>query len=411
MSLKKRPKNRLKTKKDSLFLKNPGFRVFLYPAKKEVEQHEVIIVGGGLAGLTAGIHLARRGVKTALFEKEDFPHHKVCGEYLSKEILPYFEQLEIPFNELNPKNISRLKFSSSRGKSLEVPLPLGAIGVSRFALDNLLYERALLEGVEVIHEKVTDIQFKGEKFEVISSEKIYTGNHLFGAYGKRSLLDRNLEREFFKKPAPWMALKRHYKNDSFPEDLVELNNFKGGYCGLSKTESGAVNMCYLATYESFKAAGNPEIFESNVLRKNPFLKSFLDASEPLFEKPLTIAQVSFSRKEAVYNHMLMLGDSAGLIHPLCGNGMAMAIHSAKMASESYLAFRESLKKDRLSLENDYRQKWNNEFRNRMKTGKILQQILLNEKFAQASQQLISMFPFLLPQIIKRTHGRPLTMKA
>ena len=376
-----------------------------------MEKYEVIIVGGGLAGLSAGIHLAKKGVKIALFEKEGFPHHKVCGEYLSKEVLPYFDYLEIPIKDLKTKDISRLKFSTSGGRSLEVPLPLGAIGVSRFALDNLLYETALKMGVEILQEKVTDVEFKNNKFRLTSSEKLYEADYVFGAYGKRSVLDRSLDRKFFKEQAGWIALKRHYKNDSFPDDLVELHNFKGGYCGLSKTESGAVNMCYLATYKSFKAQKDPELFEKNVLRKNPFLKSFLDESEPLFEQPLTIAQISFSKKEAVYDHILMLGDAAGLIHPLCGNGMAMAIHSAKLASEIFMNNRTLGQGDRAALEKKYRSQWNYHFKSRMRAGKFLQNILLQDKLAQASQFLISKVPFVLPQIIKRTHGEPLTTDA
>ena len=69
---------------------------------KSLERAEVIIVGGGLAGLTAAIHLARKGVSTMLFERNRFPHHKVCGEYLSREVLPYLKELEIPFQDLKP---------------------------------------------------------------------------------------------------------------------------------------------------------------------------------------------------------------------------------------------------------------------------------------------------------------------
>lgn len=371
-----------------------------------MKDFEVIIVGGGLAGLTAAIHLAQKGLKIGLFEKVAFPHHKVCGEYLSQEVLPYFEQLQIPLDGLKPKMISRLQYSSLQGKHLEVVLPLGGIGVSRFALDNLLFEKALEAGVEVLQEKVTDIGFSQNKFWVESSEENYSADHVFGAYGKRSVLDKNLDREFFKKPAPWMAVKSHYRIESFPDDLVALHNFKGGYCGLSKTENEEINFCYLATYESFKQHKDPEKFNQKVLRKNPFLNDFLSRATPVFEQPLTIAQISFSRKKAVDNHVLMLGDAAGLIHPLCGNGMAMAIHSAKIASEVLLKHRE-IDSDRARMEAEYQKLWEQQFSSRLRTGKWLQKILLKDSLAEFSQSVISRMPFLLPKIIKQTHGRPI----
>ena len=365
------------------------------------------IIGGGLAGLTAAIHLAQKGQKITLFEKEAFPHHKVCGEYLSREVLPYFDHLQIPIDKLKPKQISKLHFSTRKGQSLKVELPQGGIGISRYALDDLLYREALRHGVEVKQEKVNSVMFSETAFEITTSEEEYVAEIAFAAYGKRANLDRSMERNFFQKPAPWMAAKWHFSMETFPDDLVALHNFPGGYCGLSRTETGAVNFCYLATYESFKKYKDPELFKEKVLRKNPFLDSFLLEAKPLFEQPLAIAQVSFSKKDAVHQHMLMLGDAAGLIHPLCGNGMAMAIHSGKIAAEVLLQQLEKPQKMvRLELEKEYSVKWEQEFHTRLKAGKWLQKVLLNESLAEISQAVVARMPFLLPKIIKSTHGSP-----
>lgn len=371
-----------------------------------MENRSVIIIGGGLAGLTAAIHLAQKGQKITLFEKEAYPHHKVCGEYLSREIKPYFDHLKIPLDDLEPKNISRLQYSTPAGRSLEVELPLGAFGVSRFALDNLLFETALATGVKVIREKVLKVEFLNDHFEVGTSQNTYAAAHVLGSFGKRSVLDKNLDRKFFQLSAPWVAVKSHYALKDFSDDLVALHNFNGGYCGLSRTESGSINMCYLASYDSFKKHKDPEKFNREVLCKNPFLDSFLAEAVPVFSQPLTIAQISFEKKEAVKDHMLMLGDAAGLIHPLCGNGMAIAIHSAKIASEELLHHIDS-KTSREQLENRYRKRWEATFNRRFSTATWLQKILLREKLAEISQSLVSKMPFLLPHIIKQTHGSPI----
>ncbi len=371
-----------------------------------MSKNRIIIVGGGLAGLTAAIHLAQKGQKITLFEKDSFPHHKVCGEYLSREVKPYLDDLGVPLNDLEPKIIDKLLYSTPSGRSVNVDLPLGAFGVSRYALDYLFYETAKENGVEVIQEKVLEIKYLEDHFKVITSEEEYLADFVLGSFGKRSLLDKNLERKFFKEPAPWVAVKSHYRLKDFPDDLVALHNFKGGYCGLSRTESGDINMCYLATYESFKQHKDPEKFNEKVLRKNPFLDRFLAEASPVFEQPITIAQISFSKKEAVEDHVLMLGDAAGLIHPLCGNGMAIAIHSAKIASEEILRHIE-MGNSREEMELAYRQRWEKTFSGRFTTAGWLQKILLREKLAEVSQTLISGLPFLLPKIIKQTHGEPI----
>lgn len=372
-----------------------------------MDRSKVIIIGGGLAGLTASIHLAQNGLFVSLFEKDDYPHHKVCGEYLSKEVLPYFNYLKIPVNNLGPMDISRLLYSTLSGKFLEAELPLGGLGISRYALDNLLYNTAVNNGVDVHREKVISVEFSIGSHTVQTSEANYKADFVLGAYGKRSNLDKEFQREFFQNPAPWVAVKSHYENKDFPNDLVALHNFKGGYCGLSRTESGAVNVCYLSTYTSFKEFKDSELFKEKVLRKNPFLDRFFSESTELFQRPLSIAQVSFSRKSAVKDHILMLGDAAGLIHPLCGNGMAMAIHSAKIASEVLLKNLKSENPDRARVEKEYKRLWEEHFRKRLTTGKWLQKVLLKDSLAEFSQAVISRMPFLLPKIIKQTHGKPL----
>ncbi|GHA30779.1 FAD-dependent oxidoreductase [Salinimicrobium marinum] len=368
----------------------------------------VIIIGGGLAGLTAAIHLSRIGVPVKLFEKEEYPHHKVCGEYVSREILPYFEQLDLSLSSLKPAEISRLLYSTANGNPVEVPLPLGGLGLSRYAFDDYLFNMAVKNGVEVVQETVSSVEFLNDIFEIKTSEgKLDRAKIVLGAFGKRSVLDKNLNRPFFRKKTSWLAVKSHYKAADFPDDLVALHNFEGGYCGLSQTETGVVNVCYLATYNKFKEHKDPAVFNEKVLRKNPFLDNFLSEATPVFENPLTIAQISFSRKETVKDHVLMLGDAAGLLHPLCGNGMAMAIHSAKIASETIIKYLEEPSIDRTNMEKEYIQKWDSNFKTRLRVGKILQKILLNQNLAEVSQSMVSKMPFLLPQIIKRTHGNPI----
>lgn len=372
-----------------------------------MKKADIGIVGGGLAGLTAAIHLASCGLKVLLLEKEKYPHHKVCGEYLSSEILPYLESLNISLGSLNPKSIDQLLYSTPSGKTIKADLKLGGIGISRYALDNYLYEKAKEQKVDIIQQTVANITFKDDVFKIhTSNNQIVSANIVLGAFGKRSNLDKKLNRGFIGKKSGWLAVKAHYKLDDYPNNRVSLHNFEGGYCGLSKTETGAVNVCYLASYESFKDYKSINSYKEEVLCKNPHLKIFFDEAIPLFKTDLSIAQVSFEKKSLVEDHLLMLGDAAGLIHPLCGNGMAMAFHSAKLASESILKYYNTNTFSRTEIEKEYIKKWNHQFKSRMKVGSILQKILLSPSLAEVSQNIIKTFPSLLPIIITKTHGEP-----
>jgi flavin-dependent dehydrogenase len=142
--------------------------------------------------------------------------------------------------------------------------------------------------------------------------------------------------------------------------------------------------------------------------KNPRLKEIFENAEMLFEKPLTISQVSFDKKLPVENNILMMGDTAGLIHPLCGNGMAMAIHSSKIASELVLLYNEGTI-SREELEKRYAKEWKIQFSKRIRTGRLLGKALENKMLTRPLMDMVTLFPSLLPKIIKQTHGKPVNM--
>jgi flavin-dependent dehydrogenase len=371
-----------------------------------METHsDVLIIGGGLAGLTAAIHLSQRNLKVLLIEKSVFPRHKVCGEYISNEILPYLKWLGADVSELNPTNISKFEFSANNGKTASAQLPLGGFGVSRYALDAFLYQKALANNCTIWKESVTDVSFCNDRFTVTVSDQILTAKIVLGAFGKRANIDQILNRSFFSKKSPWLAVKAHYTGN-LDTDLVALHNFKGGYCGVSKVENNIINICYLADYTTFKQYKNIEEYQQNVLYKNKHLKLILENSTLLFERPLTISQISFDKKQAVENHIIMIGDTAGLIHPLCGNGMAMAIHSAKIAAELILDYFSDEKISRELLEKNYKKEWKKHFGKRIFMGRILARILTNKTITNIFVTLAASFPRLLQEIIKQTHGKP-----
>ena len=370
----------------------------------------IIIVGGGLAGLTSALHLSQKGLKVLLIEKNTYPKHKVCGEYISNEVLPYLQSLGFNPFDYGAKRITDFTISTSGSRSVSIKLPLGGFGISRYCIDAELAKKAEHYGTQIVCSTVQNIQFSEDQFEVLTNKKeIFRAPFVIGSFGKRSNIDIKMNRDFIQKNAPFLGIKAHYKGD-FPEESVGLHNFKGGYCGISKVENDHINICYITDYTSFKQFKNIGNFQKKVLSKNTFLKQAFDNHELVFDKPLSISQVSFSAKNPVEEHILMCGDSAGMIHPLAGNGMSMAIRSAQMVCEELLKFTNGDMDSRKSLEASYTKRWNKEFGTRLKSGHIISRLFRLGFVSELIMMFLKRFPFVLPYIIKKTHGKPMVVE-
>jgi flavin-dependent dehydrogenase len=372
---------------------------------------DVIVIGGGLAGLFNAILLNRAGLKVTVIEKKTYPMHRVCGEYISNEVIPFLSSLDIDLNELNVARINRLEVTAASGTKLSQKLDLGGFGLSRFTFDNFLYQKALAEGVNfLVGTRVEDIRFAAEQFEVVTPGQTLTAPLAIGSFGKRSNLDQKLKRPFFYKRSPYIAVKFHLQM-YFPTDLIQLNNYKDGYCGVSKTDGDRYCMCYMAHRDDLRKYGSLQALEENVIRKNPYLDEIFRNAKFLLDKPEVINEISFEKKAPVDNHILMSGDTAGMIAPLCGNGMTMAIHSAKILSEKIITHYKPGSfnpENRISLERDYTQTWNKQFAQRLWVGRQLQRLFGNDNMTAISLNTLNKLPSLAQYLISKTHGQPFT---
>lgn len=371
-------------------------------------KYDVAIVGGGLAGLSAAILLARNNFRVALFEKETYPFHKVCGEYISLESYDFLKSLGLILDERELPVIKELTLSSPRGYLLCQDLPLGGFGISRYAIDNELAIIAKRNGVEVFDNcRVNEINYGDGSFSIQSDKIIIEAKIVCAAFGKRSNLDVKWKRSFMQqKPNAlnnYIAVKYHAEIEH-PRNNIALHNFSNGYCGISPIEDGKSCICYLTTAKNLKDNGNSiQQMEELVLAKNPFLKKTFAEAKMLYDKPLAISQISFDRKDQVQDHFLFLGDAAGLIAPLCGNGMSMALFSGKMAAGLITRFlKNEISRD--ELEQHYVKTWKNSFSDRLRAGRIIQSMFGRDWVTNGAIRILHHFPSLVSRIIRQTHG-------
>jgi flavin-dependent dehydrogenase len=319
--------------------------------------------------------------------------------------VPYLRSLGLYPEKFIPPQISRFQLTSVNGKAAELPLGLGGFGISRYTFDEFLYQKAKSNGVQfLLNSEAESIFFADNNFEIKTSQHLLHADVVIGAFGKRSRLDVKLNRDFISKRSPYVAVKYHIRTDH-SLNLISLHNFQDGYCGISNIEDSKSCLCYLTHRNNLKEFGSIKMMEENVLFKNPFLKSIFSNSDFLFEKPETINEISFSTKEPVEDHILMCGDAAGMITPLCGNGMAMAIHSAKIASELVKDFCKE-KISRQELETKYSQRWNSQFAKRLWAGRQIQRLFGSVRASDLAVNIAQHVRPLANFLISKTHGHP-----
>lgn len=373
-------------------------------------QFDIAIIGGGLAGLALSIQAARAGYQTVLLEKETYPFHRVCGEYISLESWDFIEQLGLPLSSMQLPLIKRLQVTAPNGKLFQTELPLGGFGISRYKLDAELARLAKAAGVVLLEQqKVTNVELKGDLFHIEAAGTHITSKLAAGAFGKRSNLDVKWNRSFVeKKPSKlnnYIGVKYHIQTNH-PADVIALHNFENGYCGVSKIEENRYCLCYLTTAANLSRHNNNITeMQQKILFRNQHLEQLFTNSTFLYNSPVTISQISFQHKTQVQEHVLLLGDAAGMITPLCGNGMSMALHSSKIAFNCLQRFLQQ-QITRSQMEQQYEDLWQQQFAARLRTGRIIQQFFGKTAVTNLFVEAFRIFPQLAQPLIRLTHGKP-----
>jgi flavin-dependent dehydrogenase len=374
---------------------------------RTVPPYQVAIIGGGLAGLSLSITLARKGYRVIVLERETYPFHRVCGEYISMESYPFLERLGLSLGHL--PRIQTLSVSAPDGYTLTHPLDPGGFGISRFMLDALLAEKATEAGVILkTGAKVSAVAFEDGRFILQTAEETVQADTAVGAFGKRSNLDVQLQRPFIQRKGNkldnYIGVKYHIRLE-LPAGGIALHNFRDGYCGVSAIEDGLHCLCYLTTAANLeRGGGSIRRMEETILRRNPHLRDIFSRARFEWDKPQTIAQVSFAPKASVEQHLLMTGDAAGLISPLCGNGMSMAFQAGQLAEKALSSFLEG-RLSREDMEAGYRLAWDMQFSSRLRAGRVVQSLFGKAWTTKLFLKVLRPFPILTREIIRKTHGQ------
>jgi flavin-dependent dehydrogenase len=374
------------------------------------QTYDVIIIGGGLAGLSLAIQLARKQHTVLVLEKESYPKHKVCGEYISMESKPFLQSLGVALDDMELPVVNQLQVTDTRGNEVNETLPMGGFGISRYMLDANLAQLAGDAGATLLTKtRADDVQFADDLFTVHTRDCVFTSKLVCGTWGKRSNVDVKMKRPFIagKNHAlnNYVGIKYHIRY-SHPANRIALHNFSDGYCGVSRIEDEKVCFCYLTTAANLQKSNNDiKKMEAAILMKNPWLDRIFRSAEFLYDAPLAISQISFQKKEQVLDHVLLLGDASGMITPLCGNGMSMALRAAKIAApliDTFLTQRIS----RSEMETGYTANWKSIFSKRVAMGRFVQSNFGKDQTTSLFLRAANFLPPLRRVLIRSTSGEP-----
>jgi len=372
--------------------------------KTESKTFDCGIVGGGLAGLCLAIQLAENGISVVLFEKNIYPFHKVCGEYISMESWDFLSELGLPLAGLNLPIITELGISSEKGFMLNHRLEMGGFGISRYSLDDYLSKIAASKGVLIVDNcKVNRVKaYITDFYSIETSNDKFKARIVCGSYGKYAPAFME-NKEEVKKGINYIGVKYHIKT-GLASNRIELHNFKDGYCGVSKVDQDWNCLCYLTTSQNLQENEKDiKEMEKRVLYKNPFLEKYFTESQFINEKPLVISNVQFHKKETFSDGLFLLGDAAGSITPLCGNGMSMGMRASRLLANELIAYF-SNKQSKEQVAANYRLAWDKAFHQRITAGYYLQHLFGKRNTTDFALKLLDKLPSITNRLVSLTHG-------
>jgi flavin-dependent dehydrogenase len=295
-----------------------------------------LIVGGGLAGAATAIGLARAGLPHLLVERSRETGDAICGGFLSWRTLETLDGLGIDPDTLNPDRVTRARIFAGNRRA-EAALPHPAVSVSRRRLDTVLLAEAERLGTPV-ERGVTVREIDATSARLADGATIAT-DALFLASGKHDV--RGMARpEDARGDDPTLGIRvRIAPSPALTKLLaggIELHLFDRGYAGLAMQEDGTANLCMAVHRSRLQAAGSPAQLLEALGREMPALGEWVALIEPNASID-AIANVPYGwRQRTGVDAIFRLGDQAGVIPSLAGEGMGIALASGVAAANAYV---------------------------------------------------------------------------
>ena len=337
---------------------------------------DCVIVGGGVAGLSAANELADAGVSPLIIEAGKFPSHKICGEFISHECLPILDRWQIHLLG----HIDLCRFISGSRKA-EFRLPIASGSCSRYRLDGMLFERALNKGARALTETtVLSLNETSGLYELqLSNGQTVQARNLMIGTGRIPKLHNN------QKPLElkYYGFKAHFENMG-NENRVEMHLFPGGYLGISNVDDKTTNIACIVK----KSAVNQPITFMDEIKNHPSMQIFkerMSKSKMIYPQWLMGQLPEFGiRSNPAMKNIFWIGDAAGSIPPICGDGLAIAITSGCLAADCFLK----------SNAKEFKNEWVKRYHRRFFIAKYIHKFMTTKYLESLAVEACRLFPSL-----------------